>query len=65
MSFSDVLLLRAGDNAEARAQALRNLTLVRTMTRTFFDNALKGSAALPSALPAQGHAELTVRTSTN
>lgn len=65
MSFSDLLLLRAVDNADTRAQALRNLILVRTMTRTFFDNALKGSTALPSALPGQGYAELTVRVSTN
>jgi len=63
MSFSDLLLLRAVDDGETRAQALRNLVLVRAMTRTFFDNALKGSAASPSALPGQGYAELTVRTS--
>ena len=65
MSFSDLLLLRASDNAETRAQALRNLTLVRAMTRTFFDNALRGSAASPSALPGQGYPELTGRTSSN
>jgi hypothetical protein len=62
MSFSDVLLLRAGDNAETRDAALRNLVIVRALTRTFFDNALKGAAASPAALPGQGFSELTVRT---
>ena len=62
MSFSDLLLLRAGDNAETRAQALRNLVLVRALARTFFDNALKGASAAPAALPGQGFSELTVRT---
>jgi hypothetical protein len=65
MSFSDVLLLRAGDNADARGAALRNLVIVRALTRTFFDHALKGSSTAPAALPAQGYAELTVRTSTD
>jgi predicted dienelactone hydrolase len=65
MSFSDLLLLRAGDNTEARAAALRNLVLVRALTRTFFDNALKGAAGSPASLPTQGYAELTVRTSAN
>jgi hypothetical protein len=63
MSFSDLLLLRAGENVETRAAALRNLTLVRALTRTFFDNALKGSPGAPAALPGQGYAELTIRTS--
>lgn len=65
MSFSDLLLLRAGDNAETRAQALRNLVLVRALTRTFFDNALKGASAAPAALPGQGFSELIVRTLSN
>jgi dienelactone hydrolase len=64
MSFSDLLLLRAGDNSDTRASALRNLALVRALTRTFFDHSLRGVATTPAALPTQGFAELTVRTST-
>jgi dienelactone hydrolase len=63
MSFSDLLLLRAGDNSDTRASALRNLALVRALTRTFFDNALKGMPATPATLPEQGFSELIVRTS--
>jgi hypothetical protein len=63
MSFSDLPLLRAGGNADIRAAALRNIALVRALTRTFFDHTLKGMPASPAALPGQGFAELTVRTS--
>jgi hypothetical protein len=60
MSFSDMLLLRAGANAETRASATRNLAIVRAMTRSFFDNALRGSSAQPADLPASGYSELTI-----
>ena len=40
MSFSDLPLLRAGDDGE-RESAARQLALVRTLTRRFFDAKLK------------------------
>jgi hypothetical protein len=54
---------RFRDNAETRTAALRNLALVRALTRTFFDNALKGLPATSASLTGQGFAELMVRTS--
>jgi hypothetical protein len=61
MSFSDMLLLRAGaDDAGTRASATRNLAIVRALTRTFFDSALRGSSAAPADLPSNGYRELTI-----
>jgi hypothetical protein len=62
MSFSDLLLLRAGPNAEARAAPLRNLALVRAFTRSFFDQALRGAPSGPASLPIQGYSELKIET---
>jgi predicted dienelactone hydrolase len=61
MSFSDLPLLRAGDDA-ARMAALRNLTVVREVTRRFFDSALRGSTASMTILSSERFPELKVRT---
>jgi hypothetical protein len=61
MSFSDLPLLRAGDDA-TRMAALRNLTVVREVTRRFFDSALRGSTAAMTILSSEGFPELKVRT---
>jgi hypothetical protein len=37
MSFTDLLLLRAGEDAGKRSAALRNLEIVREFTRRYFD----------------------------
>jgi hypothetical protein len=62
MSFSDLLLLRAGPSTGARAAPLRNLALARAFTRSFFDQALRGAPSGPTALPLQGYPELKIET---
>lgn len=52
MSFSDVLLIRAADPAE-RERQLRNLALVRSVTRTFFDETLRGRTVPTASVTAQ------------
>jgi hypothetical protein len=60
MSFTDLLLLRAGEDTAKRSAALRNLELVREFTRRYFDVHLNGRPATWLIPDAKAYPEITV-----
>lgn len=54
MSFSDVRLLSSGENATGRVDGLRDLAVIRAVTRRFFDQNFGRAAASVQSLPREG-----------
>jgi predicted dienelactone hydrolase len=60
MSFTDLLLLRAGEDTAKRSAAIRNLELVREFTRRYFDVHLNGRPATSLMPDAKAYPEITL-----